>query len=64
MTEAPLVVQCRRENPARFRAAFWLGVPPLKWSTNWGSFAPQIGGPGDDWEAREARRYRHETAAG
>jgi hypothetical protein len=30
-----------------------IGVPPLKWSTNWGRFAPQIGGPGDGWEARE-----------
>ena len=32
----------------------WVGVPPLKWSTNWGSFAPSIGGSGDGWEAREA----------
>jgi uncharacterized protein YydD (DUF2326 family) len=30
------------------------GVPPEKWSTNWGRFAPLIGGPGDGWEAREA----------
>jgi hypothetical protein len=30
------------------------GVPPLKWSTNWGRFAPFFGGPGDGWEAREA----------
>ncbi len=30
------------------------GVPPLKWSTNWGRFAPFFGGPGDGWETREA----------
>ena len=24
-----------------------IGVPPLKWSTDWGRFAPQIGGLGD-----------------
>ena len=41
-----------------------IGVPPLKWSTNWGRFAPSIGGPGDGWEAREARGYRHEAASG
>jgi hypothetical protein len=40
------------------------GVPPLKWSTNWGRFAPSIGGPGDGWEAREAGRHRDEAAAG
>ena len=41
-----------------------VGVPPLKWSTNWGRFAPSIGGPGDGWEAREAGRHRDEAAAG
>jgi hypothetical protein len=41
-----------------------IGMPPLKWSTNWDSFIPQFGGPGDGWKAREARRYRIEAAAG
>jgi hypothetical protein len=41
-----------------------VGVPPLKWSTNWDSFIPMSGGPSDGWKARQARRDCVEAAAG
>ena len=41
-----------------------LGVPPLKWSTNWDRFIPQIGGPEDGWKAKQTGSDCIETAAG
>ncbi|SDM11953.1 phage portal protein, partial [Aliiruegeria lutimaris] len=33
----------------------YVGVPPMKWSTNWDSFIPFSGGPNDGWKARQTR---------
>ena len=35
-----------------------LGMPPLKWSTNWDMIVPFLGGLNDGWKTRKAGRYR------
>jgi putative transposase len=41
-----------------------IGMPPLKWSTNWDIIVPFSGGLNDGWKTRETRRYCSEASAG